>query len=132
MRLVLWLLVLALPFAGPSLVAQTNPLSQLSFSRGQLAQRNPLSQLSLSRGQPGLSIRTYVFEPASSPEARPATTCPMPVARMNSAHEDPMPVARGGTPEAMPIARSGCWNPLFPEWPRVLPNMRLKLPAPTT
>src|SRR5205809_349308 len=39
-------------------------------------------------------------------------TCPMPVAHTDSAKEDPMPVARGGTPEPMPVAKSGCWNPL--------------------
>ena len=41
-------------------------------------------------------------------------TCPMPVAHTNSANDDPMPVARGGTPEPMPVAKSGCWNPLNP------------------
>ena len=41
-------------------------------------------------------------------------TCPMPVAHTDAAKEDPMPVARGGTPEPMPVARSGCWNPLNP------------------
>ena len=41
-------------------------------------------------------------------------TCPMPVAHTGAAKEDPMPVARGGTPEPMPVARSGCWNPLDP------------------
>ncbi|SRR6266576_6160786 len=44
----------------------------------------------------------------------PLYTCPMPVAHTDSAKEDPMPVARGGTPERMPVAKSGCWNPLNP------------------
>ena len=102
MRLVLSLLVLAFPFAATKLVAQSSPLNQLSFSRGQLVP----------------SLRTYVFEPVpalSREAAKPNNTCPMPVARMNGA-QDPMPVAQGGTSEPMPIARSSCWNPLFPEY----------------
>lgn len=42
-------------------------------------------------------------------------TCPMPVAPTDSGREDPMPVARGGTPVPMPVAKSGCSNPLGPE-----------------
>ena len=103
MRFVLLLLVLAPPLAATNLLAQSSPLSQLSFPGG----------------KPVLSVRTYVFEPVpalSWEAAKPASTCPMPIAHTNSAKEDPMPVARGGTPEPMPIARSSCWNPLFPEY----------------
>jgi len=39
-------------------------------------------------------------------------TCPMPVAHTDTAKEDPMPVARGGTPVPMPVAKPGCSNPL--------------------
>ena len=45
--------------------------------------------------------------------ARPLFTCPMPVAHIDSAN-DPMSVAGGGPTEPMPVARSGCWNPLDP------------------
>lgn len=42
-----------------------------------------------------------------------AHTCPMPVVRTDSANEDPMPVARAQGPlEPMPVAPSGCSNPL--------------------
>lgn len=69
----------------------------------------------------GLSLR-----PANRPSLRPISepalesiklladvyTCPMPVARTDTAQEDPMPVARGGTPVPMPVAKPGCSNPL--------------------
>ena len=41
-----------------------------------------------------------------------AYTCPMPVAHTDTAKEDPMPVARGGTAVPMPVAKPGCSNPL--------------------
>ena len=41
-----------------------------------------------------------------------AHTCPMPVAHMDSGTEDAMPVARGGTPVPMPVAKPTCSNPL--------------------
>jgi len=55
-----------------------------------------------STSEPVLFLGTHLY------------TCPMPVAHTDSAKEDPMPVARGGTPEPMPVAKSGCWNPLDP------------------
>ena len=39
-------------------------------------------------------------------------TCPMPVAHTDTAKEDPMPVARGGSAVPMPVAKPGCSNPL--------------------
>jgi hypothetical protein len=45
-------------------------------------------------------------------DGRPLDTCPMPVAHQDSSGLDSMPVARGGSSETMPVARSGCWNPL--------------------
>jgi hypothetical protein len=41
-------------------------------------------------------------------------TCPMPVANTDTAKEDAMPVARGGTPVPMPVEKPGCSNPLGP------------------
>jgi hypothetical protein len=41
----------------------------------------------------------------------PLNTCPMPVARGDSS-ADRMSVGTTGNREPMPVARSGCWNPL--------------------
>lgn len=61
------------------------------------------------------SLQLRVFNAASERVAYAGSlnTCPMPVARGDSSG-DSMPVAKGGTPEPMPVARSGCWNPLDP------------------
>ena len=114
MRLGILLLVLALASGCATLCAQGEPLSHLSFSRV----REPLSQLSFARVEPLLGLRTYKFDTTSTATleiARSGPTCPMPVARPHS--DDPMPVGGGGgTPESMPVARSGCWNPLDPAY----------------
>jgi hypothetical protein len=36
----------------------------------------------------------------------------MPVVHTDTAKEDPMPVAQGGTAVPMPVAKPGCSNPL--------------------
>jgi hypothetical protein len=103
MRFGFLFLVLALASGGATLRAQGEPVSHLSFS--------PV--------QPLLRIRTYEFDSTSTATlyvARSGPTCPMPVAHTHSAKDDPMPVARGGTPEPMPVAKSGCWNPLDPAY----------------
>ena len=65
--------------------------------------------------QPVLSLHLHQFGTDSElvTHGHPSMTCPMPVAP--TVKEDPMPVAGGGgVSEPMPVARSGCWNPLGP------------------
>lgn len=101
MRITIPVLVSALVSAAATVSAQAHPLSHLSFP-----------------SKPLLTIRTYAFGPSTAPTwgaSRSSSTCPMPVYRMRGPVTDPMAVGTGGTPESMPVARSGCWNPLFPE-----------------
>ena len=67
---------------------------------GLLAQRAGIPSFSLPRRSAPLSYPTAVY------------TCPMPVAHTDSANQDPMPVARGGTPVPMPVVKPECSNPL--------------------
>ena len=99
-RLGILALVLALASGGATIRAQGTP--GLSFSH---APRVP-------------SLRTYDFgktAPTQQYAAQSGLTCPMPVFRTESANDDPMPVVGGGPTVPMPVARSGCWNPLDPQ-----------------
>lgn len=97
----------------------------LAAAAGVRAQGVVFGHPSLPSEQPAFRIRE--FSPAvvlprfqtralgsSLEDAHPLNTCPMPVARGDSSG-DRMPVAKGGTAEPMPVARSGCWNPLDPQ-----------------
>ena len=104
MRYAIPLIATALAVSGPGVRAQT------------IIRPHPL----LLAATPSFQARVFKAGPMSGAPFRVDTlsesthTCPMPVARTDSAKEDPMPVARGqGIPEPMPVARSGCSNPLY-------------------
>jgi hypothetical protein len=79
------------------------------------AQAIVLGHPPLAAGGPSFVIRSFKAASMSRPHlnvATPLQTCPMPVVHTDSAQQDLMPVARGGIPEPMPVAKAGCWNPL--------------------
>jgi len=83
------------------------------------AQGKQLVHLSFTHAPQVPSLRTYDFDKARSvPTDRfgVTRTCPMPVVRTESAKDHPMPAVRGGPVEPMPVAKSGCWNPLDPQY----------------
>jgi hypothetical protein len=118
MRFATLLIAVGITFSGTTARAQA------------VAVPNP----SVPSGQPSFQIPSFGSTPTNGLPLRPAKwpsiraipdsafesirllantyTCPMPVVRTDTAKEDPMPVARGGTPVAMPVAKPGCFNPL--------------------
>ena len=115
MRLAAPVMAIGLALWGTNVRAQTIPIPHPSRPAGQPSFRiqgfgsTPMSRSLLPPGQvPSLSSAARSqFEPV-----RHVDTCPMPVAHTDTAKEDPMPVVRGGTPVPMPVAKSGCSNPL--------------------
>jgi hypothetical protein len=112
MRLATPLIAIGLAFSGTTARAQAVAVPHLSAPSGQPSFHVPMDLLPL-RPTKGTSLRD-ISEPAFEPIKPWADvyTCPMPVAHTDTAKEDPMPVARGGTPVPMPVAKSGCSNPL--------------------
>ncbi len=113
-----FIVLMAAAFWGTSVGAQAITFGHRPSPSGQLAFHFPgfNSSISALRFKPAARRGSSV---ASTSEpviflGPHLYTCPMPVAHTDSAKEDPMPVARGGTPEPMPVAKSGCWNPLDP------------------
>ena len=106
-------------------VASFTVLSLASWGAGVRAQAIGFGHPSVPSGQPTFRIKGFI--PALAlPRLQTRTfnsssdivvyghslnTCPMPVARGDFSG-DTVPVAKGGTPEPMPVAKSGCWNPL--------------------
>ncbi len=118
MRFTPFIVVMAVASWGTTISAQAITFGRRPSPSGQLSFHFPGFNSSISAlrvkpaGRQGISIAS-----TSEPVIFLGThlyTCPMPVAHTDSAKEDPMPVARGGTPEPMPVAKSGCWNPLDP------------------
>jgi len=60
---------------------------------------------------PNLQDRAFSDSSSILAYGHSLNTCPMPVAR-GDLSADRMPVAKGGTTVPMPVAKSGCWNPL--------------------
>lgn len=111
MRFATPLIVAVMALSGASARAQTAAGAQPSFnvpSYGSTTLRSlslrPPKELSPS------AISDSVFEPINL--LADAYTCPMPVAHSDTAKEEAMPVARGGTPVPMPVAKPTCSNPL--------------------
>jgi len=118
MRFATPLIAIGIAFWGTTIRAQaigiphpSVPAGQPSFHIQSFGSR-PMSGLLLRPVQgPSLSVASgSLFEPVML--SAKVYTCPMPVAHTDSAKEDPMPVARGGTPVPMPVAKAGCSNPL--------------------
>jgi hypothetical protein len=112
MRLVASLAVLSLVSWGAGIRAQGIGFAHPSVPSG-------LPTFRIQGFGPGLvlpQLQTRTFNSSSGivVYGHSLNTCPMPVARGNSS-ADSMPVAKGGSPEPMPVARSGCWNPLDPQ-----------------
>jgi hypothetical protein len=106
MRVIASLIILSLPGLGTGLRAQGVVFGHPPVPSAQPTFR--IKQFSTALVLPSLQKRVF------DSQSPPIDTCPMPVARADSSPER-MPVARGGTSEPMPVAKSGCWNPLGPQ-----------------
>ena len=115
MRLATPLTAIGFAFSGTPARAQAVAVPHPSVSSGQPSFHVPMDLLLPLRPAKGPSFRD-ISDPAfeSRTPWADAYTCPMPVAHTDTAKEDPMPVARGGTPVPMPVAKPGCSNPLGP------------------
>src|SRR6267142_1328338 len=87
---------------GVSVSAQATTFGRRPAPPGQLAFHFPGFNSSIS----ALRVKTVALHgiDVASTSGPVIYTCPMPVAHTDAANEDPMPVARGGTPEPMPVA----------------------------
>ena len=118
MRFASPLVALGIAFSGTTAGAQAVAVPHPSVPSGQPSfhipglESTPKNGLSLrpAKGPSLATISESAFE--STNLLAHVYTCPMPVAHTDTAKEDPMPVAQGGTPVPMPAAKSGCWNPL--------------------
>ena len=112
MRLATPLIAIGFVFSGTTARAQAVAAPHPSVPSGQPSFHVPidLPPLRPAKGPSLSGISEPAFE--SIKLLADVYTCPMPVAHTDSAKEDPMPVARGGTPVPMPVAKPGCSNPL--------------------
>ena len=112
MRLATPLIAIGFALSGATARAQAVAVPHPSLPSGQPSFHVPMDLLPL-RPAKGPSLRD-ISEPSfeSIQPWADVYTCPMPVAHTDTAKEDPMPVARGGTPVPMPVAKPGCSNPL--------------------
>jgi hypothetical protein len=109
MRLVASLTVLSLASWGAGIRAQGIGFGHPSVASGQPTFR--IKGFNSALALPKLQTRTVNSSSNMVVYGHSLNTCPMPVAR-GDASADSIPVVKGGTPEPMPVARSGCWNPL--------------------
>ena len=114
MRLATFVLVMSLLSWGTRIHAQVaGPVRFPVFGASHRIVRQTFGFATTSQPVPSLHVRQLGTEPEPVAYGHPLMTCPMPVAP--TVKEDPMPIAgSGGVPEPMPVARSGCWNPLGP------------------
>ena len=112
MRLATPLIALGFAFSGTTARAQAVAAPHPSVPSGQPSFHVPMDLPPL-RAAKGPSLRD-ISGPAleSMKLLADVYACPMPVAHPDTSKEEPMPVARGGTPEPMPVAKPGCSNPL--------------------
>lgn len=112
MRLATSLVAIGLAFSGTTAGAQAVAAPHPSVASGQPSFHIPLDLQPLRPAKESslrdMSERTFESIRSWADEY----TCPMPVAHTDTAKEDPMPVARGGTPVPMPVAKPACSNPL--------------------
>jgi hypothetical protein len=107
MRLLVSLAVLSIAAPGAGIRAQG-----IVFGQPSVPSEQPTVRIkSFSRTPVLPKLQTRDFNSSSAYGRSSLNTCPMPVAR-GDLSGDPMPMARGGSPAPMPVARSGCWNPL--------------------
>jgi hypothetical protein len=112
MRLVTSFTVLSLASWGAGIRAQGIGFGRPSLPSGQPTFR--IKEFSPALAVPRLLTRTFNSSSDIVVHGHSLNTCPMPVARGDFSG-DTMPVAKGGTPEPMPVAKSGCWNSLDPQ-----------------
>ena len=111
MRFATALIVAVMAFSGTSARAQVAAGGQPSFHVPGYGSTT-LRSLSL-RPPKGLSPSVISDSVSESMHLlADAYTCPMPVAHSDTVEEEAMPVARGGTPVPMPVAKPTCSNPL--------------------
>ena len=117
MRLATALIAMGLASSGTAVHAQA-----IGLSGAPVPVRQPSFHIQSFRSarMPGplshpIQFARFGSAATSKPVTYPATplnTCPMPVAHTDTVNLDSMPVARGGHPVPMPVAKSGCTNPL--------------------
>jgi hypothetical protein len=118
MRFATLLIALGIAFSGTTARAQAVPVPNPSVRSGQPSFHIPGFGPTLTNGLPlrpakWPSIKAIPDSAFESIRLLAHTyTCPMPVVHTDTAQEDPMPVARGGTAVPMPVAKPGCSNPL--------------------